>query len=191
MSESMVSEALRTRRSGRLYDEARTLTVTEVRSLIEAARWAPSAGNGQPWRFVVGLRGDAHWERLLPLLHDGNRTWAQHASALILTCALTSRTTPDGRTVHNGSALHDAGMANMSIAVEATTRGLMLRMMGGYDRDAARALVAGAHAGIEPVTMMAVGYAGAGESLPEDVRSRDAAPRLRLPIDELLIAKID
>jgi len=67
----------------------------------------------------------------------------------------------------------------------------MLRMMGGYDRDAARALVAGAHAGIEPVTMMAVGYAGAGESLPEDVRSRDAAPRLRLPIDELLIAKID
>ena len=105
--------------------------------------------------------------------------------------SLTSRTTPDGRTVQNGSALHDAGMANMSIAVEATTRGLMLRMMGGYDRDAARVLVAGAHAGIEPVTMMAVGYAGAGESLPEDVRSRDAAPRSRLPIDELLIAKID
>jgi len=181
---------LSARRSGRLYDETRVLGAEALHGLLEAARWAPSGGNGQPWRFVVGVRGDANWEKLLPMLMEGNRVWARHASALILTCALTTRTTPDGRTVSNGSALHDAGLANMSIAVEATSRSMMVRMMGGFDKDAARAAVAHVQAGLEPVTMMAVGYAGAGESLPEDVRARDTSPRTRLPLEDLLIARI-
>jgi len=187
MSNSMIAEVLRARRSGRLYDAERVLTDDDLCALLEAARWAPSGGNGQPWRFAVGLRGDAQWEKLVRMLNDGNRIWAQHASALILTCAYTVRTAPDGRTAPVGSAMHDAGMANMSIAVEATRRGMMVRMMGGFDKDAARAAAAAGRNGLEPVTMMAVGYPGKGEHLPEEIRVRDAAQRVRLSPEELRI----
>ena len=182
-----IAEALRGRSSSRVYDPVREFSEGDVRALLEAARWAPSGGNGQPWRFVTARRGDAQWAALVGLLVEGNRVWAQHASLLILTCAVTVRTLPDGRTTPVGSAMHDAGMANMSMLVEATERGWKARVMGGFDREQARQHIAGAGSGIEPVTMMAVGYAGDGAHLTEELRGRDAAPRTRLSVDELRI----
>lgn len=178
---------LRERRSGRVYDAAKVLSDVDMNALFEAARWAPSAWNLQPWRFSIARRGDANWGKLLGLLIDANRMWAQNASALMLTAVHTMRRTQEGQSVPNGAAFHDAGLFNMSILTESVHRGLMSHIMVGFDKDAARTLIRGAEQEIEPVTMMAIGYAGSAENLPEDLRKRETAPRVRRAVEELLI----
>ncbi len=178
---------LRSRRSGRAYDATRLLSDQDLHALLEAARWAPSGGNVQPWRFVVGVKPSHEHETLAQLLMEGNRIWAQHAPLLILTAAQVTRTNAEGKQVQNGSALHDAGLANMSIAVEATHRSLMIHMMGGFSKDAARDLLNAIEPGLEPITIMAVGYAGEGAELTEDLKKRERAPRTRKTIDEIVL----
>lgn len=186
-SEIAIHELLRARRSGRVYDASRSVSDQDLAALLEAARWAPSGGNQQPWRFVVGRKGEAAQDMLFGLLLDFNRTWAQHAPMLLLTAAQVVRTASDGKKVQSSSALHDAGLANMSIMLEAMHRGLMARMMGGFDRAAAKSLINAEANGLEPVTVMAIGYPGDVTQAPEDVRQREVAPRTRKPVAELLI----
>lgn len=186
-SEIEIHEHLRVRRSGRVYDASRPITDQDLAALLEAARWSPSGGNGQPWRFVVGRHGEPAFDTLFGLLMDFNRTWAQHAPLLVLTAAQVVRTTSDGKQVPNGSAQHDTGLANMSIVVEATRRGMIARMMGGFDRSGAKALINADANGLEPVTVMAIGYPGDLAQAPEEVQKRETAPRERKPVDELLI----
>jgi nitroreductase len=186
-SEIEIHELLRARRSGRVYDASRSVSDQDLVALLEAARWAPSGGNGQPWRFVVGRKGEPAYDMVFGLLLDFNRTWAQHAPMLLLTVAQMVRTASDGKKVHSSSALHDTGLANMSIVVEATHRGLIARMMGGFDRAAAKSLLDAEANGLEPVTVMALGYPGDVNQAPDDVRQREAAPRTRKPVGELLI----
>ncbi len=184
---SDIHECLRKRRSGRAYDAARPVARSDIDALLEAARWAPSGGNVQPWRFVVGVRGDPVYDALFALLVDSNRVWAQHAPVLILTAYQTHRVNQKGERVENGSAAHDAGAANMSIALEAVNRGLMSHMMGGFDHAAARALIRGAERDLVPITMTAVGYPLDSEAVPEALRDRENAPRKRKQLSELLI----
>lgn len=186
-SPSDIHAHLRARRSGRVFDAARPVSDHDLRALLEAARWAPSGGNVQPWRFLVGLKPSRDHDTLLALLMEGNRSWAQHAPLLILTAAQVTRINAEGKQVQNGSALHDAGLANMSIAVEATHRHLMIHMMGGFNKDAARQLLNEIAPGLEPVTVMAVGYAGGLEGVPEELQKRETAPRVRKELDEILL----
>jgi len=178
---------LHQRRSGRAYDATREVTQPDLDALLEAARWAPSGGNGQPWRFVVGRKGDATHVKLLPLLMGFNQVWAKDAPVLLLTAYATSTTGRDGQKRPNRTAQHDLGMANLSIALEAVNRGLMAHMMGGFNQDAARALIDAEANGLDVGPMMTIGYPGDPTLFDEEVQKREAAPRTRKPVDELLL----
>lgn len=158
-----------------------------MHALLEAARWAPSGGNGQPWRYVVGYKGDATYDRLYSLLMPGNQGWGQRATVLALSVALVVRIASDGTRQPNRTAMFDLGMANMSIAVEATERGMNLRMMGGYNYDAAKQMVDAESNGYDLGPIVAIGWLGDPTELPEDLLKRDTAPRTRKPLEEILL----
>jgi nitroreductase len=182
-----IHEILRKRRSGRAYDASRAVSKSDIDALLEAARWAPSGNNIQPWRFVIGVKGTPVYDALFELLMGFNRDWAQHAPVLILTAYQTHRVNDKGERVANNTAEHDAGSANMSIAIEAVNRGLMTHMMGGFNRAAARIVIDAEQNDLAPVTMTSVGYALDPGAVPEALRERESAPRQRKPVDELLI----
>ena len=183
-----VHELFKTRRSGRVYDASRNVTQADLDALLEAARWAPSGSNGQPWRFVIGRKGDATYEKLLPLLMGFNQGWGQHAPVLVLTAYETTATRPDGQKMPNRMAQHDLGMANLSIALEAEHRGLMAHMMAGFNQDGARTLINAEANGLDLGPMMTLGYAGDPASQSEEIQKREAAPRTRKPVEELLLS---
>jgi nitroreductase len=149
--------------------------------LLEAARWAPSGGNGQPWRFVYALRGTPAFEAFLAALVPGNREWAHAAGALVVLAARTVR--DDGKPAP--SASFDAGAAWMALALQGTRAGLVVHAMGGFEREAARAAAA-LPAGVEPQVVIAVGHPGPVEALPERLRAREM-PSDRLPLDEIAV----
>jgi nitroreductase len=148
-------------------------------TLLEAARWAPSGGNGQPWRFVYGLGGTQAFDSLLAALVPTNREWAHRAGALVLLAAKTVR--DDGRPAP--SAAFDAGAAWMAFALQGTLSGLVVHAMGGFDREAARA-AARLPPGVEPQVVVAVGHPGRVEDLPERLRPREQ-PSDRLPVEAI------
>ena len=182
-----IHELLTRRRSGRAFDERRPLADADVQALLEAARWAPSGGNVQPWRYVIGRKGDTNYDQLLALLMEGNRQWAQHAPALILTVYQAARVASDGSLQNNRTAMHDLGMANFSLAVEALNRGLMTHMVGGFNRDAALKLIDAEQNHFDVGPMIAVGYETTPAHLIEKLQQMESAPRTRKPVDALLL----
>ena len=134
------------------------LSHTTLSALFEAARWAPSSFNEQPWRFIVGTRdGDPEtYAKLLECLVPGNAAWAKTAPVLALSVA---RTTFTHNGVPNRVAFYDVGQAVGHLTAEAATRGLYLHQMGGYDIEKARAAF-GIPEGYEPVAAIALGYLG-------------------------------
>lgn len=156
-------------------------------SLFEAARWAPSSRNEQPWRFVVGRRGcDDTWALLLACLDDGNQRWAQKAPVLVLTVASLTHAR-GGRP--NRWAWHDVGLGTSILLVQATAMGLCAHPMAGYSADRARELF-GIPEEFEPVTAIAVGYLGDPDSLPDDLRASEVRPRRRRPVAESIFASL-
>ena len=153
-------------------------------SLLEAARWAPSSFNEQPWRFLVAVRRDdpEAFEKLSSCLLEGNRSWAGRAPVLLLTVAKTYF--GDDPTRKNRHAWHDVGLATAQMVLQAAALGLSTHLMAGFDRDRARELLA-IPDGYEPVAVMAVGYRGDPETLPPDLRERETAPRARKPLEEI------
>jgi nitroreductase len=151
----------------------------DLAALFEAARWAPSSYNEQPWRFLVARRDDPEaFDAMLSCLVDANSAWAGNASALMLTAAVTTHVR-NGKP--NGKALHDLGLAVGNMSAEATARGLVMHQMGGILPDRARELY-GVPDDAEVVTAIAVGRAAQPRSLPDDLRGRDEAPRARRPL---------
>jgi nitroreductase len=157
------------------------LTRAQLFTLLEAARWAPSGGNGQPWRFAYALSGTPHFERYLATLVPGNREWCLRAGALVLLCAKVVR--EDGRP--SPSAPFDAGAAWMGLALQGTISGLVVHAMGGFDREAARTAAA-LPVGLEPQVMIAAGHPGRIEELPEKLQAREL-PSDRIPLEALVV----
>src|SRR5439155_18488665 len=118
--------------------------------LLEAARWAPSANNSQPWRFGVARRGEPVFDALVAALAPGNQVWAPDAGALILVAAQTVG--DDGR--EQPWALYDAGQAAAHLTVQAQAQGLAVHQMGGFDPDAVSA-VFGRDEHVQPVVVLA------------------------------------
>ncbi len=149
-----IHELLARRWSPRAF-AARPVDPATLARLFEAARWAPSSYNAQPWAFLVATREDAEgYNRLLSTLVDANRQWAQRAPVLVLAVAkLEFNHIPQP----NRHALYDLGQAVANLAVEATSRDLYIHQMGGFDARAARDLFA-IPAGFEPVAVLALGY---------------------------------
>lgn len=153
-------------------------------SLLEAARWAPSSRNLQPWKFVIAdrHRNPDGFARILATLMEGNRTWAQNASVLLI--AVTQpKPDPAGRA--NAYAEYDVGQAIAHLTIQAMASGLYMHQMGGFNREKAReALVI--PEGFQPVVSAAIGYLAPPSTLPEDIRARELVQRSRNPLSEIV-----
>ena len=164
----------------------RSVAAGDLRALFEAARWAPSSYNEQPWRHLVARREDAQaFGDLLSCLVEGNQAWARYAPVLALGVAMRNlaRTGKPNR-----ACFHDLGLAAGNLCAEATARGLLVHQMIGIVPDRARELFA-IPAEAEPLTGLAIGYPGDGAALPEALRERDRAPRTRRPLPELVFSR--
>lgn len=168
--------------SPRAYDPAAELSEQDVRTLLEAARWAPSANNLQPWRFIVARRGTEAFTTIHDALMGFNQAWADSAAALIVNIAEVADETGDPRTW----AKYDLGQAVAHMTVQAQHDGLHTHQMGGFD-GARLAEAFDLRAGLEIVSITAVGKVGDASALPEPLREREVAPRSRKALDELVI----
>lgn len=172
---------LQRRRSSRSMDPERPVGAGLIRRLLEAARWAPSSGNAQPWRYIVfDQRVPEALEQARACLSAGNQAWARRAPTLILAIARQLR--DDG--TPNTKAEHDLGLANMCLLLQAVAVGLHCRPMGGFDAQAARQAF---HipAGHLLLVMIAVGHPGDASELPPDLLEKESAPRRRKPLSDL------
>jgi len=163
----------------------RSVEPEKLVSVFEAARWAASASNEQPWAFVVATSDDPkNYEAMLGVLVDFNRGWANQAPVLILTLA-HSQFEKDGRP--NRHAFYDLGQAAANLSLQATALGLVTHPMAGFDAEAARHRFA-VPAGWEPVSVIALGYPGDPDSLNETLRQRELAQRKRKPLPSLVFS---
>ncbi len=167
--------------SPRAYDADATISADDLTAIFEAARWAPSAFNAQPWKFVVGLRGDENFNIITSVLVPFNQEWASRASALILTNVIGFR--EDGTV--NQTAMYDTGLAVSVMTVEANHRGYDVHQMSGFDHSAAKSKFP-LGAGIDPVTCIAIGKRTSPDSLSDEIKAREVAPRSRKPLDEIV-----
>ncbi len=159
------------------------ISADQVKALLEAARWAPSASNNQPWRLVWGLRGDAGFEAILGGLVPFNREWASRAAALIVVGSKDRLTGRDGVETANRWSAFDSGAAWMSMALQAAKDGLVAHAMGGFDVDA-MAKAVNLPEGHSLHAVVAVGQLGSPDSLSETLQARET-PSARLALDEI------
>jgi nitroreductase len=175
-AEGQIHPLLAQRWSPRRFS-SRPVEPAELGRLFEAARWAPSSYNAQPWAFILATREDAEgYTRLLSTLADANRAWAQQAPVLILA---VSKLEFEEAGRPNRHAFYDLGQAVADLTVEATSRGLYVHQMGGFDARLAWELLA-IPAGFEPVAVLALGYL---EGLSEP-----PAARTRKPVTDFLFS---
>lgn len=158
--------------SPRGFDVTYTLDDDALTSLLEAARWAPSANNSQPWRFLVTRRGEPGFGQLTGVLAPGNRSWAPAASALILVAAQTADETGRPRPW----ALYDTGQAVAALTVQAESAGLSVHQLGGFSVDAARHTFC-IDETLTPVVVVAVGRHDPAAALSEPLAAREQATR--------------
>ncbi|MBB2976849.1 nitroreductase [Microbacterium endophyticum] len=168
--------------STRVFDPELPLDEEAFASALEAARWAPSANNSQPWRAIVARRGTSDHESLMSHLLGFNQGWAGSAAALVVFVAETE--TEDG----TGApwAIYDTGQAAAFFTIQAHAADLATHQMGGFDRDGVSAAF-GLDARFTPIAVMAVGAFGDSSDSPEFLRDLEAAPRTRRPVADSLL----
>ena len=155
-----------------------------LKSLWEAARWAPSSANQQPWSFLVATKDEPQeFSRMLECLVEGNQVWAKQAPVLMISVAARLDRDNDP----NAHAWYDVGQAVADLSVQAIALGLFVHQMAGILPDKIREhyQIPYTH---EPVTGIALGYPGTPEQLPDKLRQRETAPRTRKPIAEFVFA---
>ena len=172
-------EPLLTRRwSPRAFAD-RPVEPEKLLRLWEAARWAASCSNQQPWYFIVATREDAaEYARLLSCLRENNQQWASHAPVLMVSVAKLAF---DMNSQPNRYAFHDVGLAVANLIVQATALGLFVHQMAGFYPDKVRELY-GVPDGFEPVAGIVLGYPGDPAILSEELQQRELAPRARNPL---------
>jgi len=184
ITEHPIHELLARRWSPRAVDPSRPVPREALLSLLEAARWAPSCFNGQPWRYLVFDGADAAaLERARDCLRPGN-AWARRAPLLLLSVARDNWERDDKPNRHSQ---HDVGLASENLVLQAVALGLVAHQMAGFDSAKAKESF-GIPEGFTPMAMIAIGYAGSIEDLPEEVREREVAPRSRKPLTEIAFA---
>lgn len=180
-TEYPVHDLIQSRWSPRAFGD-RSVEPEKLLSLLEAARWAPSSYNYQPWSFIVATKDDAtEYNRLLSTLVEFNQGWAKNAPVLIL--AVAKIRNDDGKT--NRHALHDVGLALENLIIQATSLGLFAHQIAGFNVDTAREVYQ-IPEDYEPATVVTIGYPGDPQSLPDGLRDRELAPRVRKPLTEFV-----
>jgi nitroreductase len=181
-----INELLRTRWSPRAFDPGKPVSHDDLLAMLEAARWAASCFNDQPWRFVVCNKAtdEAAWQQALGSLVEKNRQWAKNAPLLILSVAMQHFN-------HNGQpnrwAMYDTGAASASLCLQATALDLIVHQMGGFNADLAR----GAFKlpdDCQPMAMIAVGYQADVDVLDEDFKAAELAERSRVALEQRFYA---
>ena len=173
--ESTVLDVIKNRKSRRAYS-SKPIEPEKIKSLFEAARWAPSSMNDQPWRFIYATKDQPElWNKIFDALHDSNKVWAKEAPLLILSLARRNFSL-NGRP--NGSAHYDLGCANAFLTLQATAMDLNIHQMGGFDRHTAIVNL-NIPDTYELGVIMAIGYLGSAEMLSENLKHRELAPRQR------------
>jgi nitroreductase len=163
----------------------RSVTSADLCSLFEAARWAASSYNEQPWSYIVATKDNPdHFQQLLSCLVEGNQVWAKNAPVLALgiTSLRFTRNNQDNR-----AAIHDLGLASANLVLEATARGICVHQMIGILPDKARDLF-NIPDGFEAWTGMAIGYQGDPTTLPDALKERDLTPRQRKPLEQFVFS---
>ncbi len=185
VSEYPIDKLFLDRWSPRAFQDV-AIPEADLFTMFEAARWAPSSYNSQPWRFLYALRGTPSWDKFLGLLIPFNQSWAQNASALIiLVSAETMRPPGKDEDVPTHSHSADAGAAWGSFALQASLMGWQAHGMTGFDIPRA-AVELGVPAGYRVELAAAVGKPGDKSILPEALAAREA-PSARRPLSEIVM----
>jgi nitroreductase len=154
------------------------ITPETISSLLEAARWTPSSYNEQPWHFIVATQENPEeFNQLLSCIVEANQVWAKNVPVLMISVAKLNF---EKNGSPNRHAFYDVGAAVCSLTTQATSLGLFVHQMAGFDPTKAQELY-GIPEGYEAVTAIAIGYPGDPQSLPEQYKERDLAPRQRKP----------
>jgi len=181
-TEHPVHEVIQNRWSPRAFG-GQTIPAAVLRSLFEAARWAPSSSNQQPWAYIVATKDDQeNFDKILSVLVPFNAGWAKEASALAI--AVAELKFANGNP--NRNAYYDVGAASLQLSIEATARGLVVHQMAGYDPEKARQ-VFDIPADWDAIAAMAIGYPGDPTSLPAPLKEREVAPRSRKPLSSFVM----
>jgi nitroreductase len=183
-SDFPVHELIRERWSPRAFSD-KPVPQDVLSIIFEAARWAPSSNNEQPWAYIVATKDDKeNFDKMLSVLVEFNAQWAKSAPVLALAVA---KLTFAKNNAPNRNAQYDTGAASALLSVEATAHGLAVHQMAGFDPDKARQ-VFGIPAGWDSIAALAIGYPGDPASLPPPLKDRELAPRTRKPIAEFVMA---
>ncbi|MEZ4745442.1 MAG: nitroreductase family protein [Calditrichia bacterium] len=179
---SEILDLIKSRRSLRSFAD-KPVSATTISTIFEAARWAPSSRNEQPWRFLVATKNQPEaYQKILDALNLSNREWAQRAPVLILTIAKKAF---DHNNAPNAHAWHDVGLAIGNVNIQATAMGLVLHQMGGFNPNVAIENFR-IPENFEPVTIIAMGYPGDPDMLTEKLQMLEKAPRSRKSLSEIV-----
>jgi nitroreductase len=179
-----VEELLRQRWSPRAFSE-RMVEPEKLQSVLEAASWAASSNNEQPWSYIIATQNNqAEFDRLLACLAEGNQEWARQAPVLMLSVAKLHF---EKHGQENRHAFHDVGAASTTLAIQATALGLYVHQMAGFDVAKARQTY-GIPDSHEPVAAIALGYLGEPQTLSEKLLQRELSPRTRKPLAQFVFS---
>lgn len=177
-----VLDLIKNRWSPRSFSE-KTISAEDMNVILEAASWAFSAMNEQPWRYMVAHRDTPLFNTFFDSLYTGNQPWNIQAAALVLSI---QKTTYSSNGYLNSSALHDIGAANILLTLQANSMGIYTHLMGGFDKGKLNGLLALQKDAL-PVVMIALGYPDEAEKLEEPFKGRETAPRVRKGLSEIIL----
>lgn len=175
-----IHDLIASRWSPRAFAPDRAVSHDDLTALLEAARWAPSCYNDQPWRYIVCVKtaDETAWQNALTAIAEKNRLWARNAPVLMLSVAMANFN-------HNGKpnrwAMYDTGAATLSLCLQANALGLSMHQMGGFDADKARQVFKLPY-DCTPMAMIAVGYRAEADTLAEDFQGAELGERSRTPL---------
>ncbi|KRF20524.1 hypothetical protein ASG90_18200 [Nocardioides sp. Soil797] len=182
-----LSDLQRNRRSVRVFDPRHEISESDLARLFRAAQWAPSAGNSQPWGFLVGRRGDETHARFVQHLSRGNRSWVPSASAVVITAHQIASGPEDDAMVFSDYALYDLGQSVALLGVEAGVLGLGIHQFAGFGHEAVAA-----EFDVPPhwrvTTAVAIGAPGDPADADPLLVERDQRPRTRKPMADFVFA---
>lgn len=170
-----LNKAIENRWSPRAFTDEK-VTGEMLNLLFEAARWAPSSRNAQPWKYFYARKGEKEFDKIVDLLTGNNPDWAKNAQVLIISVIKKKH---DYKNRPNGKALHDMGAASALMAVQAAEMGFQIHQMGGFDKEKAINFLNLDTEKYEPVTCIAVGFPGEVDKLPHDLKKSEKQPRTR------------
>lgn len=179
-----VMEEILKRWSPRAFSD-KPVSNEDLKKIFEAAHWAASSYNEQPWRFLVGSKGDETYKKIFSTLVEFNQMWAKSAPVLILSAGKMTFS-------HNGApdyyGLHDTGAATAYLALQAAALGLHAHSMGGFDHEKARAAF-GIPEDYAVGAVTALGYLGDVDALPDHFKQQEASPRSRKPLSAVVFSE--